>query len=289
MEALEPIKIDPNTFLSKHCILPALPDVVYQLQQMIHSDSKEIGKAVELISRDPAIVAQVFKVVNSAYYGFSREIEDLKFALAYLGMAEVYRIILAFYVVDALEVKQKDELKKFWFHSYYTALCSKHLGKKLEPLLTPEKLWPAAILHDIGKLVYLKFFPDHYNALIEFKHQNGCLFSKAENELSFPPSTYLGTLLCRHWRLPGKIMDACGHHGLKDLLNIKENNAQNGFRRIICLANLIVTISSDDLQESLNAELVDMVRQNMGYTDSEFLSLMGEIYELQLEVENLAS
>ncbi len=287
MEDIGPIEIDPNTFLCQHNTLPALPEVVTEIQQIAQSGSQNTETAVELISRDPAIVAQILKVINSAYYGLSREIDDLKFAVAYMGLGEIYRIVLSFYVVDAIKIKEPHELKRFWFHSFFTALCSKLLGKKFEPLLSSDELWSPAILHDIGKLVYLKFYPDHYKALNEYSKNEGCLFSDAEKHFSFPKSSYMGGLLCNHWRLPHNVSFSCEHHGLEDLLNIKADKPSHGIRRIICLANLITTISTDNLNEDLKGEIIDSIRKDIDYTESEFLALMGDIYEIKLEVDKI--
>ncbi len=287
MEDLTPIEIDPNTFLREHNTLPALPEVVAEIQQIAQSGSQNVGAAVELISRDPAIVAQILKVINSAYYGLSREIDDLKFAVAYMGLGEIYRIVLSFYVVDAIKIKEPHELKQFWSHSFFTALSSKLLGKKFEPLLSSDELWSPAILHDIGKLVYLKFYPDHYKVLNEYSKKEGCMFSDAEKHFPFPKSSYMGALLCKHWRLPHNVSVSCEHHGLEDLRNIKADKPSHGIRRIICLANLITTISTDNLNENLKSEIIDAVRKDMDYTEAEFLALMGEIYEVKLEVDKL--
>ena len=104
MDKLEPIKIDRNTFLRQHCTLPALPSILTKIQNNIHSDDFSIKDASDLISSDPSLVAQILKVANSAYYGFPREISDAKFAIAYLGINEVYRIVLTVSVVNTLNI-----------------------------------------------------------------------------------------------------------------------------------------------------------------------------------------
>ena len=57
---------------------------------------------------------------------------------------------------------------EIWFHSLNTALCARELTLKYEPLLNAGEVWTSALLHDIGKLVYLKFFPEHYEVLRQF-------------------------------------------------------------------------------------------------------------------------
>jgi HD-like signal output (HDOD) protein len=49
---LEPIDIDPKTFLRQHCTLPILPGAVDELQRVIHSSNVDADKVGELISGD---------------------------------------------------------------------------------------------------------------------------------------------------------------------------------------------------------------------------------------------
>lgn len=289
MSELPPINIDPNTFLRKHFTLPALPEVVTRIQEVIESNDSSMATVADLINGEPSLVAQVLKVVNSAYYGLPREITNMKYALAFLGLNEVYRMVLSISVVNTLAINKKAELDRFWSHSFYTALTTKYLAKKYEPHLPFEELWSAAILHDIGKLVYLKFFPDHYHALFRFAEKEGVLFSTAETEMSLPESGYLGGLLCRYWRLPEHIEKACKCHSLKELNRLKGNDANSRSLRMICLGNMIASLSSEALSEPVKQEIAKKTKALLNCNESEFLTLMGDIYELKVEVERFVS
>jgi len=282
---LEPIEIDPRTFLRQHCTLPSLPGAVAELQRVIQSGNVDTDKVARLIGSDPALLAQALKIVNSAYYGLPREIGDVRFAIAFLGLNEIYRMVLSLSVINALAVHRDHGLDDYWFHSFYAALCTKYLANKYDPHLYFEELWSASMLHDIGKLVYLKFFPDHYKALKDFSREQGCLFSEAERHFSLPSSAFLGALLCDHWRLPERIRDACELHALKDLLAIKENSPTAGSRRMICLGNLLATVSTEKLSSANRQEISAAVQTALGLTEADFLTLMGDIYELRIEVE----
>ncbi len=78
MEKLPPIEIDPKTFLRQHCTLPALPQVVTKIQNLLQSENASISQVGELIASDPALVAQLLKVVNSAYYSLPQEITKIQ-------------------------------------------------------------------------------------------------------------------------------------------------------------------------------------------------------------------
>jgi HD-like signal output (HDOD) protein len=288
MTALAPIEIDPKTFLRDHCTLPALPEVVSKIQSLIHDDRADMATVADLISGEPALVAQVLKVVNSAYYGLSREIGNVKFAIAFLGLNEIYRMVLALSVVNTLAIDEKDELNKFWFHSFYTALCTRYLAKRYEPHFSFEELWSAAMLHDIGRLVYLKFFPDHYKGLRRYCDEQRCLFSESERHFSLPSSAFFGTLLCEHWRLPDNIRTACESHTLGDLPSLSGDSPSARFRRMICLGNLLSVLSTNELNDATKREIASAIKTALDCTEEEFLAMMGDIYELRIDVERFA-
>jgi len=285
MEKLAPIVIDPKTFLREHCSLPTLPRVVQEIQDIIKSDNVEITKVSQAISKDPALVAQILKVVNSAYYSLPREIAEVRYAIAFLGLHEVERMVLALSVINALSIKEKGELTSFWYHSFYAALCTKHLATKYEPQLSFEELWAAAMLHDIGKLVYLRFFPEHYKAIRQLTSEKGYFFTDAERELLLPASAYFGVLLCDHWRLPAKIREACEAHSLQCLQGLKGRNPSDSFKRMICLGNLAAILSVNKLSNEKKPEIAQAISTSLGCSEAEFLALMGEIYDLRIQVD----
>ena len=289
MSDLPPIEINPDTFLREHFTLPALPEVVTKIQNVIEGGDANMTAVASLINGEPSLVAQVLKVVNSAYYGLPREITNMTYALAFLGLNEVYRMVLSLTVVNTLAIDKKAELDRFWFHSFYTALTTKYLAKKYEPHLSFEELWSASILHDIGKLVYLKFFPDHYEALREFAKKEGVLFGTAETQMGFPSSGYLGGLLSRHWRLPKHIEKACECHSVEELKNLDGRDAQTRSLQIICLGNLIASLSSEELKETVKQDIAASTQTLLKCDESDFLALMGDVYELEVEVEQFVS
>ncbi len=277
---LEPIEIDPKTFLREHCSLPALPEAVIRIQGMIQDEETDSAMVAEIISGDPALVAHVLAVVNSAYYSLPKTTPNVKYAVSYLGLGVIQRIVISVGVVNAMGIKEKNELDKFWYHSFLTALTTKYLAKNFFKYLDPEELWTASILHDIGKLVYIKFFPEHYKELKRYCEQNGCLFSEAEEHYKLPASSYLGSLLCHHWRLPVKVEDACAYHNLSHI-----SKQGTDFQTAIALGNLLSTLSEGGLNESCKNRIKDVAENILEILPDKFISMMADVYDLKSEAE----
>jgi HD-like signal output (HDOD) protein len=289
MTKLTPIQIDPDKFLYEHSSLPELPSFLNKLQQMIHSSKVSALEVTKLICTDAPMVAQILKVVNSAYFCISREITDLKIAIAYLGLNEINRIALNLSIINLLVDKDKKAFKEIWFHSVFTAICANYLARKFAPKLNFMELWSAAILHDIGKFVYLKFFPEHYQELRNYSLEKGCLFCDAEKFYSLPSSAYLGTLLCDRWRLPQNVKAVCSSHTFYDLLNKKDQDFEETFIPIVALANLLALFIINPLNSDLENRITKTIIQHLDITDSEFDTLRKDMKRLKKEAEMFTS
>ena len=289
MLKLAPIKIDPKTFLYKHSVLPALPKVLTQFQEAVQSEDVPISRIVNIISSDPGIVAEVLKVVNSAYYSLPREVSRIDIAVAYLGIQEVHNIVLASSVLNTFDIREPGTFKKLWHHSLYTALCARYLANRYERHVPLSELWAPALLHDVGRMVYLKFFPDHLKALRQFAEDNGCLYGEAEKEHGLPSSAYLGSLLCERWRLPRNIKNVCGMEEADALVDLRAGKDLQPLQRIIMLANFAAVLTADRLKKEKQFDLSNTIMLAFDLTEPEFLVLMGAISDLKLEADRLAA
>lgn len=287
MLQLPPIEIDPSTFLYHHCVLPTLPTVLVQFQEALHEEEVSINHVVEIISRDQSIVAEVLKVVNSAYYSLPREVSRIAMAVAYLGINEVHNIVLTAGVLKSFSTTDANELKKLWQHSLLTALCSRYLAQQFDRHVTYGDLWAPALLHDIGKLVYLKFFPDHYQALRQYAEEEGCLFDEAAAMHNMPLSSYIGGLLCDRWRLPRNIKDVCERQGPDVLKAIRAGKELKPLHRIVVIGDLIAVLATQKLQREKQLDITGTIMEELGLTEAEFLIVMGTTTDLKMEADRL--
>jgi HD-like signal output (HDOD) protein len=282
---LPKIDVEPRKLYTGTKGLPPLPEVVTKIQEMIRKDSVDLKKVTDMVTSDVALVTQILKIVNSAYYGLTREVTNLRFAIAYLGINEIYRIVMSLSVVASFDIKNKSDLKSFWHHSFYTALCTKKLARVYARLEESEDLWSCSLLHDVGKLVYLHFFPDHYHAIRELAQEKGVLFSEAEKMLDLPASSYLGAELAEYWQLPSAIKKACQYHTLEDLENLDMSLPNAEFRRIICLGNLFSQLVSSNLNDQVRERIIGAIKSKTNCSDDEFITLLADVQSLQFEVD----
>lgn len=265
------IELDEEAFLEGHSELPSLPDVGGKLQAI------RSGRAGDA---DPALVAQILKLVNSAYCGLSRPILDLERAADCLGAAEFERVALAATVLRVAPPAVSQVFRGFWEHSIHTALAAHLLASRFGRETEAGELQAAALLHDIGKLVYLRSFPDHLRELERYRRSHGVFFCDAERHFGLPSHRRLGTLMCERWELQQLFHEACASHELEDL---DGPTAERTDLLVIALANLLAGYASEPFSPETKARI--RRRTTAVLSESEFVLLLGEVYDLRSDVE----
>ncbi|MBV1889635.1 MAG: HDOD domain-containing protein [Gammaproteobacteria bacterium] len=289
MGAHSKFDFDPETFLKTEYVLPPLPAVVGRIKEIIEQDCADMAEISSLVSADPSLVVQVLKVVNSAYYSMPNPVTDIKYATAFLGLAELYRIVLTLAVVSTLEIKEEATLEEFWRDSFFTALTGKMLVEKFEPSMEADDLWAATLLHDVGRLLYAKFFPEELNQVNNYCREHGCLVEEAENFFEFPSRALFGSLLAQHWELPELITLACSNHDEKTLQNLNPTAPEDVFQRMICLAYLVSRLSEERLDEDHQLALSDKIANYLNLNKDQYSELFASINDLKPEVSAFVS
>jgi len=188
-------------------------------------------------------------------------------------------------VVQGLEVEDKEGVERFWHHSFYTAIVAKYVAGLYDRLVDPGELWPAALLHDVGQLVYMKLYPRHFAALEEHRASNACSLVEAENALGLPSHTVLGGMLCRKWHLPETLADVCEHHELKDPERAPGNETQLAFRRLVAAASMLTVLAEGSLSPEVREQTGRRVRKLLKITSADFIRLMASVYDMKSDAE----
>lgn len=66
--------------------LPSLPSNLLALDTALSDEECSLGHVADVISRDVALVAKVLKLVNSSFFGLRSQVNDVRQAVAYLGV-----------------------------------------------------------------------------------------------------------------------------------------------------------------------------------------------------------
>lgn len=86
-------QISPLEMKAAALKIPASPEIFVKLGRLLKDKDSEMGDVLGLVQRDPALVAQVFRLANTAYFNTGEPVEDLEEGVNRIGFQELHRII----------------------------------------------------------------------------------------------------------------------------------------------------------------------------------------------------
>lgn len=94
---------------------------------MIEDDDASINDIADVINYDPAIMSQVLKKSNSAFYNFSTATTTVTKAIQVIGAHAIYDLVLAYGVTNTFKDIDPDviDLEIFWEQAVSCALICK--------------------------------------------------------------------------------------------------------------------------------------------------------------------
>lgn len=196
--------------------LPALPDAVLRVVDETNKPEPSAAKIERYISSDQALASKVLRVVNSAYYGLSGQVHNLGQAVMILGIQQVRNLALSVGAISLFEVRGprlQETLKRFWLHSFSTAMATQAIGnsKKLDRA-SLELLFVGGLLHDVGRLFLFANFTAAYDQLIRRALASSIPVEMAEFALLGIGHGEIGQSMTEFWKLPEPLCELIGSH-----------------------------------------------------------------------------
>ncbi|MDR1612948.1 MAG: HDOD domain-containing protein [Planctomycetota bacterium] len=194
--------------------LPTLPTVIAKINAQIASPSTNAADIGKLIEQDQALTSKVLRLVNSAYYGFPKQIKSIQHAVVILGFNKVKTIVTTATVFDMTKRKNKGglDIRRFWQHSLGVAVASKIVAEWIGINHFAEEAFIGGLLHDFGKIILDQYQPNIYLPVVRYANDKGILLYEAENELIGVSHTDVGQWIMERWRLPPMIVGMVSNH-----------------------------------------------------------------------------
>jgi len=194
--------------------LPTLPVVVGKITSQIANPSTNAADIGKLIEQDQVLTSKVLRLVNSAYYGFPKQIKSIQHAVVILGFNKVKTIIITASVFGAFKTRRVGglDLQRFWQHSLGTAITSKVTAELIGVSHAAEDAFVGGLLHDIGKVVMDQYQPNIYAPIVKYANDKGILLVEAEQEVMGLTHAVVGEWMMEKWRLPPTIVHMVADH-----------------------------------------------------------------------------
>lgn len=192
--------------------LPSLPAVVMELLNSIDQEDVDISVLAKKVSYDQALTAKTLRLANSSQYGLQVKATTIQQAITYLGFQTTRSLITSAAITGAFPEGRCPGFddKAFWRHSVATAACAKVLARHIR--FNQDYAFTAGLLHNIGRLVLVSSFPEHYAQALAYRAQHDCSMLEAEQIILGVDHVQAGVALAEHWNFSDTIRLAIANY-----------------------------------------------------------------------------
>jgi HD-like signal output (HDOD) protein len=211
-------KKDPQTIINdavnaiSH--IATLPEITLKIIELVENPRSTAQDLNKLISNDPALVARILKVVNSAFYGLPGQIGSINRAIVLLGLNAVKNIVIAASLAKLFRggrVSPHFSAKDLWTHSIAVGVMSKLIVQRLNNTL-PDEAFLAGLIHDMGILVEMQAFREPLVEIAERATNETIRYVDLETQVIGVDHQALGAGLTSKWKFPRSFQYVTGYH-----------------------------------------------------------------------------
>jgi putative nucleotidyltransferase with HDIG domain len=192
--------------------LPQFPENILSVQQLINDPKAEMADIGRKISMDPAMTADLLKIVNSAQYMLVRKVDSITDAVKMVGIRGIRNLLLS-YGTQKILGDDTDEKRALWEHSYKTAFYAFNLVKNFRRdhnLL--DDVYVGGILHDMGKIIFSSVHPDLLKRIHNFCAGKNLPVSTFEDLSAGMNHAEIGAMIAERWNFPEQLVRAIRFH-----------------------------------------------------------------------------
>ncbi|HSW63012.1 MAG TPA: HDOD domain-containing protein [Dissulfurispiraceae bacterium] len=191
--------------------IPGLPDTSAQLVAALQDNFCSVQKLEELICRDPALTAEVLKIVNAPLYASGKSVNTVAETIMFIGLGNLVSLVSIAALTNACMKSSID--KEIIRHLLAVSSAATQLAEQADAVKVRREIAVVAgLLHDIGKVVIFTSLPQEYSRIHDEAGGSGRPFAEVEQEMLGFNHCAVGVLLARRWHFPLVYQHALEHH-----------------------------------------------------------------------------
>lgn len=234
--------------LTKHAIakltaIATLPEVTGKILATVEDPKSSAAQLHKIVSNDPALIARILKVVNSAFYGLPGQIASVERAIVLLGLNAVKNIAVAAglgQMFRGVKLCEGYSARDLWSHCVAVAVVARELAKRGK-LPIAEEVFLCGMIHDLGILVSLQTWPEQLRAVCEKAKTSEQSFVEIETEIIGVDHQQLGRAIAERWQFPESCQMVAGHHHNPEL-------ATDATRTLVTVIHIADTLCCQEKQ-----------------------------------------
>lgn len=192
--------------------LPSVPKLYQQLSAELDDGRATPRSVAAIIEQDMAMTARLLQLVNSAYFGVSRRIAQIREAVTLLGFEPIRMLVAStelFRGMSKLCSPAGFSLEALQQHSQRVGALAASLIDDRDQART---VLCAAMLHDIGEVVLAVAMPEAYARSRAIALKQGISLHAAEQQVFDCTHADIGAHVLALWGLPSSLIEAVAFH-----------------------------------------------------------------------------
>jgi HD-like signal output (HDOD) protein len=199
--------------------LPALSMSAQKFLDVVQNPELNIRDLAEIIEQDPALLARIIGVANSAYFAYPQPITSVDEAIInVLGLDTTKSLALGIIFSGPFDATRCEgfDLQQFWLESIFTATLAGSLAALIDDAAAhyPGEAYMAGLLHRIGLLAMVHLYPRQVSKVVQ-KCQGSCdpvMRQSLEQGVLEVNHAEVGGWLARKWHLPPVVVAVMEHY-----------------------------------------------------------------------------
>jgi len=193
--------------------IPTLPQVTARITQTINDPKSTAASLHRIIAHDPALVSRLLRVVNSAFYARSSQVDSVERAIVLLGFDTVRNLAIAATLGQLFKghICEGFTARDLWDHCIAVAVVAREMAKMNDDPAA-EEAFLAGLVHDVGLLAGLQVCRGKLRQVCERAKREPTPFTLIELEIIGVDHQELGAAVARKWGFPESCAVAAAHH-----------------------------------------------------------------------------
>lgn len=242
-------------------MIPPFPDTVQRVLRLCDMPDSDMSQVAAAIQRDPALTADVLKIVNSAAFVTNQRIKSLSIAVTRMGLKAIRELTIASASFKILATRYRI-YQDFWEHSFRAGFYAKMIAELQNLDLEAEMVYLGGLLHDMGKIIMYSLNPSIMNNIKGLDVDKVRANSAILEEMSIGVShAHIGAVVAEHWGFSPELVEIIRNHH-RPFISDKDYKLETA---VIHIADALINI--------------EMKRGNYVYMDVEALHMIG-LYEM---------
>jgi putative nucleotidyltransferase with HDIG domain len=250
--------------------LPQFPENIVQIQRLIADPESQIVEIARYISTDPAMTADLLKLVNSSAYMMAKKVDNIVDAVKLVGLRGIKNLLYSYGTFKILDDGSADK-KKLWDHSYRTAYYAYNLAKNFKANVKGllDDAYVGGMLHDMGKIIFSSVHPDLIEKIRSFCRDKNIPSDTFEGIAGGMNHAEIGARISEKWNFPESLVAAIRYHHEPSL----ESGEYRDVVHVVYLANVFCDYEASNISYE---QIEPAVLQDYGFTNEKHFKTVVE-------------